>query len=77
VLILACSASRDRDNYMVENTSALLTTGMPRSSDDSSQRCFTSGMEVLDMYAYKPVSPLTTYLLTYLFIYLLTVLADC
>ena len=63
MLIVACSASKDRDSYMVENTSAPLTTGIPHSSDDGSQRCFTSGMEVLDMYAYQPVSPRTTYLI--------------
>jgi len=55
MLVLACSAGTDMN--MAENASwfSAHTTNNPRSSDDADQHCFTSGMDIINMYSYTPV----------------------
>ena len=63
ILAVACPVSTVLESYMTGNTSrptAQTTTIIPRSSDDVSKRCFTSGMDVIDMFGYKPVRSVIT-----------------
>jgi len=65
LLAVACLVStagaEERYKLVIGNTSRAQTTTMiPRSSDGVNQRCFTSGMDVINMFGYKPVRSVIT-----------------
>jgi len=53
-MVVACPTEIIMDSDIARNTTQ--TTILPRfTGDDDSQRCFTSGMDVINMFSYKPV----------------------